>query len=295
MKGNIRKLFGFLSVLALVLAGTVVAIPAEAHSGDVLNCGLGTPQINGVMSPGEWDTAGYIDFQVKIPGGGTTDGTVFAMNDGDNLYLAVRYDYVTVWNCVTFEFDNDNSGGAVAVGDDIILFNNIFYDNYRATTGGPLDTAGGGTTDGAGALSNNKNYTVCELSHPLDSADDSHDFSLQPGDTVGFNLFIRLGAGGGVVGTDTYFPEPVYFGPDAFGDIVTAVPADNGGQPNDNALWGQEHKTVHQYFNDKDTEYYNPNILGDVFSNRLLNDGKPGKKGIDPPPWGPGGIKNNMD
>ena len=288
MKGNIRKVIRFLGILALVLAGTVVAIPAGAHSGDVLNCGLGTPTIDGAISPGEWDTAGYIDFQVNIPGGGTTDGTVFAMNDGDNLYLAVRYDYVTVSNSVIFYFDNDNSGGGVVAGDDIILFNNVFYDNYRTTSGGPHDTQDGGTTDGAGALSNNGTSTVCELSHPLDSADNSHDFSLQPGDTVGFNIFIRLGAGGGQAGTDTDFPVPWYSGPNSFGDIVTAVPVDNSD-------WGQAHKQAHQAFNDKDTEYYNPNILGDIFSNRFFNDGKPGKKGIDPPPWGPGGIKNNMD
>jgi hypothetical protein len=287
MKGNIRKVIRFLGILALVLAGTVVAIPAGAHSGDVLNCGLGTPQINGVMSPGEWDTAGHIDFTVNTPYGGTTDGTVFAMNDGDNLYLALRFDYVADGNSASFRFDNDNSGGAVAVGDDVILFNPNpaigFSDNYMTTTGIPLDTAGGGTNDGAAAFSNDGTLTVYEFSHPLDSADNSHDFSLQPGDTVGFNLDIRLIAGAYPEGYgDTLFPTDNVIYPDLFGDIVTAVPVDNGGEPNDQAWFGQAHKDA--------IESEGPGVIGDFFSNN-----HEGKKGLMPP-WEPGdgGVRGWM-
>jgi len=73
--------------------------------------------------------------------------------------------------------------------------------------------------------------------------------------------------------------------------FVTPALADKGGQPNpnDNALWGQAHTETHQTFNDKNSEYYDPNFLGDVFSGRLFY-GEPGWKGIDPPPY-PGGIQ----
>ncbi len=53
--------------------------------------GSGTPTIDGVISPGEWDNAGFADFPVNLPEGGTTPGRVFAMNDASNLYLAIRF------------------------------------------------------------------------------------------------------------------------------------------------------------------------------------------------------------
>jgi len=51
-----------------------------------------------------------------------------------------------------------------------------------------FDTAEGGTSDGQGKSSGSGGYNYFEISHPLNSADDAHDFSLTAGNTVGFHL-----------------------------------------------------------------------------------------------------------
>ncbi len=203
--------------------------------------GSGTPTIDGVISPGEWDNAGFADFPVNLPEGGTTPGRVFAMNDASNLYLAIRFSrsIVDPGNTASFEFDNDHAGGARVIGDDVILFNpsaNIgFLDEVRATAppcpSGALcgfrDTDVGGTNDGAGAFGNDGTFTVYEFSHPLDSSDDANDFSLRAGDTVGFTLFIRMIAAGAefpVGFGDTGFPTVCVSCPELFGDIVITPP-----------------------------------------------------------------------
>ncbi len=169
--------------------------------------GLGTATVDGVMSAGEWDGAGSVDFSVIVPEGGTTPGTVFVMNDANNLYLAIRFarPIVDPGNTASFEFDNNHSG-QLDTGDDGIVFTPGlgFLDEVRGeeppcppdTICSFTDIRLGGTNDGAGAFSNDGTFTVYEFSHPLDSADDAHDFSLGPGDTVDFSVSIRMIAAG---------------------------------------------------------------------------------------------------
>lgn len=216
-------------VAALVLAAMAVSPPAGAHAPGVVLSGVGSAMIDGVLSPGEWNSAGCVDFPVNIPGGGTTPGTVCAMNDGGNLYLAIRFARTVVdpGNSASFEFDNDHSGGPRVNGDDIISFmpNSAtgLGDGARTNAGpcptglcGLFDTDLGGTSDGAGAFHNDGTHAVYEFSHPLNTADDAHDFSLGPDSTVGFTLSIRIiGAGG-------QFPEDfgdTTFPAGSFGDI----------------------------------------------------------------------------
>ena len=227
-------------VLALLVAYLTSWSGAEAHSPSVSVTGVGTATIDGVIGAGEWNNAGTVNSPVNLQGGGTTPGTLFVMNDATNLYHAVRFNVAATRNSAVFEFDNDHGGAPLVNGDDALLINpeladfcpdsippplcgSIFLDQFFSTAPlsfGLIDVSDGGTNDGAGAFSNGGGVTVHEFSHPLDSADDAHDFSLQPGDTVGFTLFIRL-LGGGLPITDTTFPAPL---PQAnnYGDIIVA-------------------------------------------------------------------------
>jgi hypothetical protein len=119
------------------------------------------------------------------------------MNDGVNLYIAVSVngdDDLNAKDWIDFTFYNEHDGGAsLEPGDDDVAvdgtgsFNDIFYDfSY------PLDTSDGGTSDGQGAAGRQGGSNYFELSHPLDSADDAHDFSLSTGQTVGFILALLI-------------------------------------------------------------------------------------------------------
>lgn len=180
--------------------------------------GRGTAAVNGAFGLGEWDRAACIFFSVNVPGG-TTPAEFCVMNDAVNLYVALRFvrSAADPGNSFAVEFDNDNDGVAEN-GDDVILFNPDvgFVDDVRTNAPpcpsgsvpaqcAPRDTDVGGTTDGAGAFSNDGTNSTYEMSHPLDSADNANDFSLAVGDTVGFFLFLRVIGSGGVI-VDTDFP-----------------------------------------------------------------------------------------
>lgn len=173
--------------------------------------GFGSPnEMDGVMDPGEWDCALQQDFPVNLSGGSTTTGTLFWMNDTDPdslLYLAVRVprDAADKVNSLRFDFDNNNDG-VVAAGDDAIEFDGAedkFTDEFltekctnRGQSGcGALDTKDNGTSDGSGGFSNDGTFSVYELSHPWDSADDAHDISAVLGGQVSFFLTLRTGKG----------------------------------------------------------------------------------------------------
>src|SRR5262245_38472503 len=212
-----------LSVLVLVLSALTTPLPAEAHAPDVVLSGVGAATVDGQLAPGEWDSAGKIDFLVNLPlsdGGGTTPGTLFVMNDGFNLYLGVKVMRPRLnannigfgLDQVAFEFDNNHNGGPLEEGDDILLLSpglsffglSDFFDEVRTSRPpcppgigllcGVIDTQLGvpGTNDGAGAATNNGSFSFFEMSHPLDSADNLNDFSLTPGSAVGFSLVVNL-------------------------------------------------------------------------------------------------------
>jgi len=192
------------------LVALLLLIPAtlHAHGGPVLT-GSGTAIPDGVLQTGEWDSAATYAFAANRPaseGGGTTPGTLFVMNDGFNLYLGVRVNRSMLGiSSVAFQFDNDHDGITYENGDDVLLINPDlgFYDEVR-TNGPPcdpghppghcglLDTTAGGTNDGSGNTNNNGVYSFYEFAHPLDSADNAHDFSLHSGNTAGFFMEVVL-------------------------------------------------------------------------------------------------------
>jgi hypothetical protein len=242
---------GFVSlraVLGLAFVVSAVWLPASAHYPGVVLSGAGSATIDGVLSTGEWDHAGSINFPVNVPiadGGGTTAATLYVMNDASNLYLALKIARASFGGVtqLDFEFDN-NHDGAKADGDDLLFMSvgvfspPMFADDFRYTCPGDVPGSAGcapgdtvsavgfpppGSTDGATAATNNGVFTTIELSHPLNSADDAHDFSLALGDTVGFTLNVNLSGlvPGSVSSADTYFPTCLSCAM-LFADIIVA-------------------------------------------------------------------------
>jgi hypothetical protein len=164
-----------------------------------------TPTIDGVISAGEWIDAATADFTLAYCSE-SHDATLHVKNDDTYLYLAAvvrdeEYSNLAEMyhDFANFYFDNDNDG-TTDVGEDglaVRFDNTVFRDthNPNGVNGWSYSDDGyGGTNDLVGATTHTNpvpdgvgDYTF-EYRHPLDSADNAHDFSLSPGDTVGFRF-----------------------------------------------------------------------------------------------------------
>lgn len=192
---------GFLAGRYLQAIKATVTEDAKKVTGtasvDISLGGRGTAVIDGTMGAAEWSRAGRIDFAVNVPGGGTTPGSLFVMNDGTNLYVAlrIRRSALEPINLV-LRFDNDGDGVREAGDDELVVSESVkLADNHYSLTcpagvpaglgcGLPDETAGG-SGDGKQSSANDSELTVIEASHPLDSLDDEHDFSVGLGGNVG--------------------------------------------------------------------------------------------------------------
>jgi len=200
MVKSLRFLLGFVTCVLIVVA----AYPhAEAHSGVSLSAYTATPPtIDGNIGANEWAAAGKVNFGPFTADGQTITGTLYMMNDGTNLYIAVSIggddDLGGAGGVDGFRimFDNDHGGEAShEVGDDSVAVFYQFASVFEDVVWGKslfYDAAFGGTTDGQGAGSRQGALNNFELSHPLDSTDDAHDFSLSIGQTVGFLLTVAV-------------------------------------------------------------------------------------------------------
>ncbi len=190
-----------------------LAAPPIAEGAVVIQSGLTPtpPTIDGQIEAGEWAASGQLLFSSTSNPPYDIEHRILVMNDEDNLYLAVlRVDTTpgTGHDSLTVNFDNQLDG-VVGDGDDRFgiwvdassalpgTFNDWFYSGIS-----PISDDGsqyGGTIDGAGAAGADENLIIFEFSHPLDSGDTGyldwqqtrtgqHDFALQPGDAVGFNI-----------------------------------------------------------------------------------------------------------
>jgi hypothetical protein len=140
------------------------------------------------------------------------------MNDGTNLYLAVKiarssFGFLTYFIA---DFDNKNIGTPQNGDDGLQMYVGTsyslrFYDMYRySCVGAPAGSAACSTwdtntnpypapgilpeggNDGVGGAKNDGSVTVMEVSHLLCSKDTTHDFCVKPGDTVGLKATLRL-------------------------------------------------------------------------------------------------------
>jgi hypothetical protein len=172
-----------------------------------------TPIIDGILDPGEWDDADSVSIQLSWGAGETREDhvvTVYVKNDGGNLYTAVVIpdEDLSANDLLNLEFDNNNDGVSGAGDDRLIMgfptvlwgWGTFFRDCYFSQPGhSTWDTIDGGTNDGTGRFTHpgmsgeGGQYGVVgdyvfEMSHPLKSGDNLHDFSLSAGDYVNFIL-----------------------------------------------------------------------------------------------------------
>ena len=205
------------------LACLLIPGSATAFSGTVLR-GFGTATIDGVVGAGEWDPAGRVDFTVNgwVPGGydAPIPATLFVMNDASNLYIGIRVQNETLdGSDVQVLFDNDHDDTTSEEGEDAFRIEGrygplAFYDGFVHETSPGWwsvvpDTYHGGTHDGYERLANGPGYLFYEFSHPLDSADNAHDFSLGAVRKIGFNLtFIHCMRHPHICAPASYFPSP---------------------------------------------------------------------------------------
>jgi hypothetical protein len=196
-------------VPACAAAGRRAAAVAVAAS--TVRASRGTASIDGVLSPGEWDSAEVTTLQANLPasvGGGTAPAEVRFLVDDRNLYASFRLAHPLPTQTIfgasfVLELGRDCARGATddvlvtSLGYDWSGYSSVFTDAYRMANGwAPADAAPpdgpAGTSDGAGAGGGDASSIVLEMSHPLASGDVAHDLQLAPGDTVPFRISFRV-------------------------------------------------------------------------------------------------------
>lgn len=215
-----RRISGPLAALgsaAMMVGLFVQPTPVGAASPqDLTLSAFGTARIDGVRGGSEWDRAARIDFEAVLPAsdsGARVPAAIYVMNDSMNLYLAASLAAIPgcTYNPV-FEFDNDNDGDRSEIGNDWVaahlhysvngnveLLDQFVYPvgNVGLDTFTRSDYPPAGTIDGAAAGSHPGGTTTwVEMSHPLDGADDLHDFSLGLADLIGFRFFAHTSGTG---------------------------------------------------------------------------------------------------
>ncbi len=180
--------------------------------GCVPGAGTGTATMDGSFGTSEWQCARSYDFTANVSGG-STPATLYVMNDATNIYLAVRIRRSSTdkVNTLQFNFDNNDSwtlsagAGAAETGDEVLSLDAVagFRDafltlkcvNSSQSSCWATDLSAGGTSEGSGAVKNDGTYTTYEVVHPLNTADNAHDFSLSVGSKVGVFLTLQTGSG----------------------------------------------------------------------------------------------------
>jgi hypothetical protein len=176
-----------LAGLSALAAAIVLTVGATGANGDVKLRGFGTAEIDGVLTLNEWEGAGRFSFQVDTSpaeGGGTVPATFYVMNDSTNLYLALRVSVASLGNSVLDGIFLAPPPNLFGEGSDILHVTPGAFEDLHFHLVSPnywdwlADTADGGTRDGASAARAAGGEVVFEVAHPLNSADDLHDFSL---------------------------------------------------------------------------------------------------------------------
>jgi hypothetical protein len=185
------------AVLGLLVGvvGLATTTRSAAAAPGVLSA-FGTPSLDGVEAPGEWNPAARVDFQLKPS---LAPASFLVMNDATNLYVAFRLSGPPSpgWAGVSANFDNDGDG-VNSEGDEAIVVNawqgsfRELYDEYYTTKPpctasaclGIEDFRTGGTTDSRAASSYAGSATFFEIAQPLNSADNAHDLNLTTGDLI---------------------------------------------------------------------------------------------------------------
>ncbi len=177
---------GFDTLIAKLNGTTIAGTPFASRVRIVWVAASGTPTIDGVASPGEWDAAE----EYAVFGGPTLTGsTVRFMADATNLYVLVTYpdsvDGVGVRfdNSLDLALDGDDliAGGSFGFSDQVFDGGNYVHDNVA---------------NGNAAVTLTSSSGVHELSHPLNSGD-PQDIAVGAGARLG--VCLQAGIGGSVV------------------------------------------------------------------------------------------------
>jgi hypothetical protein len=154
----------------------------------------GPPLIDGIIEADVWSSAAKIEFIL----GGTFEAALYIMNDETDLFIAFRIADATFSDDdqLSVAFDNNNDGLAFGDGDDhLVSRGDRGFIDYHWTNDPNVpilrDIDTGGTSNGAGDNSASGGFNSFELRHPLDSADNLHDFSLETGSKVGLRISYR--------------------------------------------------------------------------------------------------------
>jgi hypothetical protein len=192
------------------MAVALVVAPAAAAEDSLTLRGFGAAVIDGDLGAAEWAAAGRYDFMAKrseAEGGGTVPASFYVMNDATNLYLALR---VSVQNFGYSAFDavfHASGQNPFAPGSDVLRVLPTSWEDTHYHQTSPFewswlsDVADGGTQDGAVVNQTHSGYIVYEVSHPLDTADDQHDFNLRIPKHVTFYASFQHCLGGSCPGT----------------------------------------------------------------------------------------------
>jgi len=167
------------------------------------------PTIDGVHQLSEWGDADSVDFSTDNDP--PYNGTIHVMNDAENLYIFIEFEYEGTHGSVKIFFDNDNDEDEWDEDDDGLCFEwSPTGDEFRDIHYSAWDTDS--SIDGEGVATSSPGYKRVEFSHPLNSGD-TKDFSLVIGDTVGFQIM-------------TAFQNTGYWPPQAqtTNDIIIAGP-----------------------------------------------------------------------
>lgn len=117
-------------VLSLLVAAMTISMPSGAHAPGIVLSGVGTATIDGIISPGEWDNAAIVNFDL-VTFGQVHPSTLLVMNDDTFLFLAVvirnedfKESVGVQGDILRIFFDNDHDGGIAfsesELGDDFM-------------------------------------------------------------------------------------------------------------------------------------------------------------------------------
>ncbi len=173
--------------------------PARGAAADPIPSGYGTAVLDGTLGAGEWDSA-----SPRAVFTGLTGSYLYAMNDLENLYLALWAPDPTFTTTDQFRVRIDSAHDSLnAFGDDelaLVAPNTFFDSHFTGEFWGVLDA----TSNGAGMASAVPGGNFFEMCHPLNSGD-PRDMAIAPGDTIG--LCIRYLNDNMAPGTDVYPPD----------------------------------------------------------------------------------------
>ncbi len=180
--------------LPILLAGLL--LPAAGRAAEPILAGYGTPVLDGTLGAGEWDTA-----SPRAVFTGLTGSYLYAMNDLENLYLALWVPDPTLTGTDQLRVRIDSAHDSLnAPGDDELglVATDTFRDlHFNSGFWGVLDLV----SNGAGMASAVPGGNFFEMCHPLNSGD-TRDMAIAPGDTIG--LCIRYFNDNSASGSNVY-------------------------------------------------------------------------------------------